>query len=321
MDSSATDRNALSGIVFVLGASLAFSINDLVFKLLSGDYPLHQMIFVRSLVAIVLCVAVIVPLAGGRAVLKTRRPKLHVLRGIFVVMSNITLYTGIAVLPLANTIAIFFAAPLMITALSAVLLKETVGPWRWTAVIVGLLGVVCVASPGLSGTSWYNILPVLAALTYAMVQIMTRWMGVTERPVTLFFYNQAVFVTFSIVFGLSFGAGQFANPSVPALDFLFRAWSEPSSRDLGLLVFLGVLSAGGGYLMTLAYSGQPANLIAPFEYSALVLAVIWGVVFFDEVPGLLQSTGICLIVLSGLGVALRERRIRNRPSANQISGR
>ena len=315
-----TSGNAF-GILFVLGASLAFSINDLVFKVLSDAYPLHQMIFVRSVVALALCAAIIVPLAGGVSAIKTRRPSLHLLRGVFVVTSNIALYTGIAVLPLADTIAVFFSAPLMITCLSAFVLKEAVGVWRWGAVIVGLIGVLCVAKPGFSDAGWYTLLPIFAAFTYALVQIMTRWLGVTERPVTLFFYNQVVFVVFSAAFGLTFGAGQFANPAEPAVDFIFRAWSVPSHWDLGLLIFLGVLSAGGGYLMTLAYASCPANLIAPFEYSALVLAVLWGAVIFSEFPDGLSTLGIMLIIASGLGVALREARLGKIAGVKQFSAR
>ena len=299
----------LGSILFVLGASAAFSINDLVFKLFSGDYPLHQMMFVRSAVALTLCAAVIVPLSGGRRALRTRRARLHLLRGSFLVVSNIALYTGLAVLHIADTVAIFFAAPLMITGLSVVLLGERVGIWRWLAVVAGLTGVLLIVKPGGAGFTWQFLLPVTAAFAYAMMQIMTRGMGMTERAATLFFYNQLAFVVFSAAAGLSVGGGRFADPDSPALDFLFRAWVTPPAGDMMLLVLLGVLSAGGGYMMTLAYRQSPSNIVAPFEYVALLMAVIWGYAIWNRLPDIAAACGIVLIVLSGLGIALREARL------------
>ena len=98
---------------------------------------------------------------------------------------------------------------------------------------------------------------------------MTRWMGVTEPAATLFFYNQVVFLTFSAMAGIVIGNGEFANPNAPAIDFLFRAWVVPSALDLLLLILLGALSAGGGYMMTHAYRQSVSSLIASFEYVAL----------------------------------------------------
>lgn len=306
-------RTHLTSIVFVLGASVAFSINDLVFKLFSGTYPLHQMIFFRALVALILCASIIVPLSGGMPSLRTRRPHLHMLRGFFVIVSNICLYTGLAILPIADTIAIFFAAPLMITGLSVVLLGEKVGVRRWLAVVAGLIGMLLIVKPGGSGFTWQTALPIAAALTYAVIQIMTRWMGMTERAVTLFFYNQVVFVLFSIVVGLAIGDGRYADPASPAMDFLFRAWVTPAPWDLAMLVLLGALSAGGGYMMTRAYQQSPSNIVAPFEYVALVMAVVWGFVFWERLPDFAAAAGIVLIVLSGLWIALREARLGIRP--------
>jgi drug/metabolite transporter (DMT)-like permease len=128
MDRIQINSSNARGILFVLGPSLAFSINDLVFKLLSDAYPLHQMIFIRSVVALGLCAAIIVPLTGGRSALKTHRPLLHLVRGIFVVTSNVILYAGIAV---GRHNSVFCSAPLMITFLSAFLPKEAVGVRRW----------------------------------------------------------------------------------------------------------------------------------------------------------------------------------------------
>ena len=135
-----SQRPASIGILCALAASIFFSLNDVTVKFLSGDYPLHQIVFIRALVALTLTLALITPFEGGFAALKTRRPALHLLRGVFVVIANSTFFAGIAVMPLADVTAIFFVAPLFITALSIIALGETVGPRRWAAVLVGLLG-------------------------------------------------------------------------------------------------------------------------------------------------------------------------------------
>lgn len=299
----------VKGIVFVLCATVAFSVNDLVFKLFSGTYPLHQMILIRSLVALFLCAVVIVPISGGVSTLRTRRPHLHILRGVFVVSSNIALYSALAVLPIADAIAIFYSAPLMITGLSVALLGAKVGLNRWLAIGLGMSGVLLVVQPGFAEFRWETLIAVFSALTYAMIQIMTRWMGMTERAVTLFFYNQVVFVVFSLCIGLAVGDGKFANPDAPLVDFLFRAWTTPPLLDLAILVLLGALSASGGYLMTLAYRDSPSHVVAPFEYLALLMAVIWGVVIWQTLPNRIAMLGILLIVMSGLWIAWREAKL------------
>ena len=310
---STDQRTHLLSIGFVFTASVAFSVNDLVFKLLSDTYPLHQMMFVRALVALMFCVSIIVPMSGGRAALRTRRPQMHLLRGFFVIISNITLYTGLAFLPLADTIAVFFSAPLMITVLSFAILSEKIGIWRWTAVIAGFLGVLLIMKPANASIGWSTVLPIAAAFTYAIVQVITRWIGLTERAATLFFYNQVIFVTFSAAIGLWVGDGRFATPDNPALNFLLRAWVPISNWDLTMLIILGALSAGGGYLMTRAYQQSPSNLVAPFEYVALIMAVVWGFAFFGRLPDLVASLGILLILASGVGITLREAKLGIRP--------
>ena len=126
-------RSAAFGISCALGATIFFSLNDLSIKFLSGDYPLHQIVFVRAAVALVITLAIIMPLDGGWAALKTRRPMIHVLRGVCVVVANSAFFAGIAAMPLADASAIFFVAPLFITGLSVVILGEVVGWRRWMA--------------------------------------------------------------------------------------------------------------------------------------------------------------------------------------------
>ena len=140
--------NAPVAIFCAIGASLSFSCNDVGVKFLSGGYALHEIVLFRSIIGLLFTLAVFVPMAGGFSVLKTRRPLLHLGRGLAVVSTNLIFFAGLATLPLGDAVAVFFVAPLLITGLSVIVLGEKVGPQRWIAVMVGLAGVIVIIRPG-----------------------------------------------------------------------------------------------------------------------------------------------------------------------------
>jgi drug/metabolite transporter (DMT)-like permease len=301
----AARRQTLTGILCALGASLAFSVNDMAIKYLSGDYALHQVILFRSLVGMGLVLAVVLPFQGGRAALRTRRPGAQVLRGLCVVASNLFYFAGLAALTLAFTSAVFFVAPLLITALSVPLLGERVGPRRWAAVAVGFAGVLVMLDPA-GGIGWAAALPLLSALAYACMHLMTRHLRGTESAVSLTFHTQLCFVVVSAAMGLGFGGGQMAAQEDPSLAFLLRGWVWPVAGDWPVLVATGFGSAIGGLLIAQAYRLGEAGVIAPFEYVAVPLAIFWGLVVFHEWPGARQWLGIALICGAGLYIGWRE---------------
>ncbi|MEM7439213.1 MAG: DMT family transporter [Pseudomonadota bacterium] len=311
------------GIFCALGASLCFSLNDVSIKFLSGDYPLHQIVFARAAVALTITLIFIMPFEGGFAALRTRRPFLHAFRGLCVVVANSTFFAGIAVMPLADVTAIFFVAPLFITALSVVILKEVVGLRRWTAVAIGLAGVIIVVRPGGASFTSVAILPALAALAYAGLQVMTRKMGLSERASTMAIYIQLTFLFVSGGLGLALGDGRYlvSAGDSGALQFFLRPWVWPDTEDLWRMAFLGVLSACGGYLISQAYRGSDAALIAPFEYSSLILSVCFGYLIWAEVPLMTTWLGIALIAGSGIFIAWRESQVGAKPVAKRVAGR
>ncbi len=295
----------LIGILCVVGASVAFSANDMTVKWLSGDYPLHQIVLVRAIVAMILTLAIIIPLEGGFVNLKTRRPFIHFLRGLAVVVANMTFFVGLVSLPLGEATAIFFMAPLFITAFSVVFLGETVGLRRWIAVLVGLCGVIIVLRPGAS-FQWAALLPMVAALAYALLQIMTRKIGVTDKASTMAFYIQMTFIIVCTVIGLTLGDGRYAGTGNANIEFLTKAWVWPPARDIGIMAALGVFSAAGGYLISQGYRLCEAALVAPFEYLTMPLAVFWGVMIWNDWPDAVAWIGISLIAGAGLYVFYRE---------------
>lgn len=316
-----TERGVAVGIACALGATVFFSLNDLSIKFLSGDYPLHQIVFLRAAVALLITLGIFMPLDGGWSALKTRRPGIHVIRGVCVVVANSTFFASIAAMPLADASAIFFVAPLFITGLSVVFLGEVVGIRRWIAVVVGLLGVVIVVRPTGAGFTAVALLPAIAALAYAGLQTMTRYTGMSERASTMSFYIQLTFLVVTGGLALTLGDGRFAGSENEALEFFLRPWVMPPLRDGLIMLALGGISACAGYLIAQAYRGTDAGVVAPFEYTALLLAVFWGIVIWGEWPAWSTWIGIVLIAGSGIYVALREAKLEAKPSAKRVAGR
>lgn len=275
----------------------------------------------RAAVALVLTVWLLAPRGQRLSAFRTHRVRAHLFRGLCVVITNMAYFAALATLPLAETSAIFYVAPLLITALSAWLLKEQVGPRRWSALVVGMLGVLLIVKPGTAAFQWAVLLPALSALAYAGMHTMTRSMGLAESAVTMAIYIQLTFIVVCSAMGLAFGHGQWAGSGHPSLEFLFRAWAWPTAPDLALFVLAGACSAAGGYLITQAYRNSAAGLVAPFEYSGLLLAAFWGFALWGEVPGAWSAVGIVLILGSGLFVALREARLQVTPTAREAAGR
>jgi drug/metabolite transporter (DMT)-like permease len=298
---------SLRGILCVLVAGATFSTSDMLIKTLSGDYPLHQIVFIRAIVALVIVLGLFMPLEGGYHNVRSARWKLHVFRGGCVVVANMSFFVGVAALPLAEATAIFFVAPLIITALSVPILGEKVGVRRWLSVMVGLVGVVIVIRPGSEVFQYAALAPVLAAFAYAFMQITARKLGGTERASTMAFYVQATFVLVCATSGLTIGDGRFAEAvDSPTLLFLLRAWTVPSQFDGGVMLAVGVLSAFGSYLISQGYRLAEATTAAPFEYIVLPMAIMWGVIVFGDWPDAIALLGILLIVASGLYAFWRE---------------
>ncbi|MEX3316691.1 DMT family transporter [Sulfitobacter sp. PS-8MA] len=312
MTTNPHNRAGLAIGLILLGVA-AISVNDMLIKRLSGGYPLHQIVFTRSAIGLVLGL-VLVRLEGGFHLLKTRQPVLHLLRGLLIVISNMAFFLALSVLPLAEATALFFAAPLFITVLSIPLLDEKVGPLRLGAVIVGFIGVVIMMRPWASTATlevsrWVLLLPVLAALTYALNQLMTRKLGVNSKASALMVYIQAAFVAVSLGFFLVAGDGRFVDAgSSVSLQFLLRAWIWPAQEDYLTFLGIGLNIALIGYCLSQAYRLGDAATVAPFEYIGLPLAVFWGFVIFGDLPVWEVWVGIALILASGLFVYLRERQ-------------
>lgn len=319
MTTASAEANILdspvTGIFFIVLGMAFISVNDALIKFLSDAYPLHQIVFVRSLVGITVSL-MIVRFEGGLGILRTTRPGLHLLRGLLLVIANLTFFLALAAMPIAEATAIFFVAPLFITLLSIPILKDKVGLRRIAAVIVGFGGVLVMLRPGGDEGApglLISLLPVVAALTYALFQLLTRKLGGISKASAMAVYIQGLFIIVGLGFFAVAGDGRFTDDvSGASLTFLLRAWSWPAGRDMVLLLALGVLSAGIAYALSQAYRSASAATVAPFEYIAMPLAALWGFLIWNEVPDLRAAAGMALILGSGLYVLAREQR-RRRP--------
>lgn len=306
MISISDNRANVIGVLSAMGAAFFFSLNDVAIKFLSGDYALHQVVLIRSVIGMTLLLTIIFPMQGGVILFRTHRLGSHILRGLFVVFANFFFFMALAAMPLAEVVAIFFVSPLFVTVLSVLILGEHVGPRRWIAVGVGLLGVIIVMRPGTSTFQAASLLPIAAALGYALLHIMTRRIGATESPATMTFYIQLVFIFVSSGIGWAVGDGQFAGQGHPSMEFLLRGWVWPDPVDYPVFLLLGACSTAGGYLISQAYRLCEAGLAAPFEYIALPLAIFWGAVIFGEFPDAVSWLGTGLILFGGMYMFWRE---------------
>jgi drug/metabolite transporter (DMT)-like permease len=299
-------------MALALGGGAVLSINDLSIKFLSGDYALHQIILIRALIALAIVLAVVAVSGTGFGQLRSRRWRAHLLRVSLVMVSNVTYFMGLSVLPLADAVAMAFVAPVFVVLLGAVILGERVGAQRWAAVMLGLLGVGLVMRPSMGSVQPAALLVVISALAYASCHIMTRQLRGTESAMTLNFHVQVGFIVVSLAMGLAVGDGHLAQASRPdaPLAFLLRPWIAPPLADWPALLGTGLAVGIGGLMMSEAYRRSEVALIAPFEYIGMPMAILWGFWVFGTWPDARAWVGIALICGAGVHTLLRERRAR-----------
>jgi drug/metabolite transporter (DMT)-like permease len=274
------------GIVYMIGATVMFAASSAVSKWLVASYPIGEVLFTRTGIALITCALFIMPQAG-LAAFRTRRLPHHLMRSLSQGCSQTCLLIAFSLMPLAGAIAINFSAPLFTVLISALLLKEKVGLARWVALLVGFCGVLIVANPG-AGVFQIGALFALAnAVLYGSVTVGVRGMTATESAETLILYQLALLTAF---FALLLPLG----------------WISPTPADAGWILFNGVSNAVGQYWWTRALHLAPASAVAPFYYLSLVWASILGFAVWGDVPTVSLVIGSGVVVASGLFLLWRE---------------
>jgi drug/metabolite transporter (DMT)-like permease len=294
------DKPAL-GIALMLAGIAGFSVMDATIKWLTADYPVAQVVALRSWFGLPL-LSLFALYGGGLKSLKSQRPLAHGLRYLLVLLLSFGFFWGLSQMKLVDAIAITFAAPIFITALSVPILDETVGWHRWLAIGVGFCGVLVMLRPGMGVFQWAALIVLGSVVVYALLMITTRAFKETESTAALMLYPQLGMSLTGVVLAPFF-------------------WVTPNLFDLGLFALAGLFGSIGVMCVTHAFRLGPAAVISPFEYSALIWATLLGFFLWDELPDTITLMGAAIVISSGLYIIYREtiKLGRARPKLPSIS--
>lgn len=285
-----TEQHPLKAIGFFSAAVLLISIVDAVCKIYTTDLHAVQLVW-GYFVGINLTLAVYFAIRRERlsVLLKTERRGLQLARPAFLAGSITSLFIGLTYLPIAETTAIGFTAPLFITALSVPLLKEKVGFHRWAAVVIGLAGVLIIVRPGGGLWHWASVMPLIGAVFFAAFQLVTRVLASSERTHVTLFHT---------------GIGGLFWTSLMVPFF----WTSPTAIHWVVFIGTGAMGALAHLCMISAFNRAEASLLAPHNYTKIIWVAVLGYVLFDDLPSLNMWVGTAVIVSAGVYVLYRERR-------------
>jgi drug/metabolite transporter (DMT)-like permease len=293
--------NPARGIAFKLISAALFAVMQALVRYLGSRYPIGQVVFYRSVFAIVPVVLVYAWRGELAAIVRTERPLGQAGRGVLSIAGMFFNFGAVARLPLVESNAIAFSSPLFTVALAALILSERVRVYRWSAVVVGFVGVLVVLSPHLSGdeltaaiggaTSLIGVVyAICGSLTNAGTAIQTRRLTQSESTSSIVFY-----------FSLSCALAGLAT-----LPF---GWVTPSRGEIAALISIGILGGTGHIFLTESYRFASASLVAPFDYTAMIWALVLGYAMFGETPTSEIVLGSAIIAAAGLFVIWRERQL------------
>jgi len=300
--------NNVKGISFLMLAVLIISLQNIAVKWIGGDYPVLEIVILRSLIALP-CTILFFRFEGKKGLPTTQRHKLEYVRGFFLFLSYTTHFMGVAALPLADVESIRFSAPLMITILSVFILGEKVGLRHWLALIVGFIGILVIIKPGSATFNLGSIFILISVLFYALTVIITRKLRATDSSATMAYYSSLVYLVAALIFSpLTFIVGETSNTH-SSIAFLFRAWAMPTLLDWVIMSGLGLVWAGWTYFMAKGYSLAQASFAAPVEYVSLPINIFWGLIIWQEIPTLTTFAGALLTIFSGIYIFYKERKV------------
>lgn len=290
----------LYGISLKIISTLAFTLMSAGIKIVAARSPVGQMIFCRSFFALIPLFIWLVWQGDFPLALRTRNLAGHLKRGLIGSIGMFAGFTALTLLPLPDAIAINYAGPLLVVMLAAWLLKEQVRFYRWTAVVVGFVGVVIMLSPhfetrdialGLgSGPALGALAAIVGAFCSAFATIAVRMLTKTETTGAIVFY----FMVLTSLLGLATSV---------------FGWPMPTLSDAALLVMIGILGGLGQIFLTASYRAADASLVAPFEYTSMIWALAIGWFLFGEMPVKAVLVGSAIVVSAGLFVIWRENQL------------
>ncbi len=273
-------RSAIAGIAFMVAACAVVSLNDATVKLLATELPIGEIVCLRAAAALSLGL-VFAWRERGRISFRIASPRLQVLRGLLAAGGMYLFVSGLRHLPLADAVAILFAAPLFSFVLAVIVLGEGLNARRVIAALTGFAGIVVMARPGTPHFTWVLLLPLGAAVFGGLREVITRHLSHRDSSSSTYVAGTAVVVIASFA-SIAFG------------------WEWPSTRQLLLLGLAGMLVGFAEYFMIEAYRHAEVTLVAPFVYTSMVWASLFGFLIFGTVPAPAVVIGAVLIIASGL---------------------
>jgi drug/metabolite transporter (DMT)-like permease len=276
----------LTGIVLMLGGVCLFSFVDALGKYLVGTYSVGQLLLFRAFVALVLIAPFI---WRARAELRTiPRPGLQLLRIVLSAGEVAGFFAATVYLPLADVITFYLAAPIFVTAMSAIFLGEQVGWRRWSAVAVGFCGVLIALNPSAQTVTWPALIAIAGSFAFAVLMVVTRFLRGSSD--------------------IMLASGQFASSFLLGAVLAPFGWVTPALRDLGLFVIAAVISLAALLAVNRSLKLAPASVVVPYQYTMIIWAGLFGYLIFGDVPSTNIAVGAAVIVAAGLYIFLRERK-------------
>ena len=273
------------GFLYMFISICAFSIMDLIVKW-SENYPVGEVLFFRGFFGLV-PIFFLIPREKYFNFYKTNKAFLHFKRCVSGLIAIVAIFIALRKLPLATVVSISFAAPIFTTIMSIFFLNEKVGLYRWLAVLVGFIGIIVISEPGFISLNIYYIYPIIFCLGLSYVAIAIKQLSSTE-PVWLI--------------------GLFFSCSIMTISFftLPQGWILPSLKDLFLLCMVGILGGLANLWLTQSYKFSEVSLVTPLKYLALVFAIVFGYIFWDEIPTTKTLIGSALVIISTAIIFRRE---------------
>ena len=299
-------NNNPKGIIFILLAMLAFSVQDSIMKYIYNFASLYEVYLIRTLVSFAI-ILLFLKITKKPIVFKTKYPLLTFCRVILFFFGFSFFYISLTVLPLITATALFFVTPFLITIFAKFFLKEQIGPRRWSAVILGFVGVYVILNPNFTNFDYMTLTPILCALCYSLSMIIIKLTSEKDTVYTQTFTFYFGAIIFSIIIYFVTGDGQYNTLDHPASQYIFREWFSNLEISLLLMIVTG-FTASIAFIFTFsAYRIASPAVVSPFEYSILIWSSLSGWYFFNEVPDLKTITGILLIVCGGIYIFIREK--------------
>ena len=299
-------NNNPKGIVFILISMMVFSVQDGIMKHIYNFVSLYEIYLIRTVVSFVLILLFLI-ITKKPIVFKSQYPLLTFTRVILFFFGFSSFYVSLTVLPLGTATALFFVTPFLITIFAHFFLKEEIGLRRWSAVVVGFIGVYVTLNPDFSNFNYLSLLPILCAFCYSLSMIIIKKTSDKDSVYTQTFTFYIGAIILSIIFYFVIGDGQYNTSNHPASQFIFREWFVDFNSNILLMTATGVTATLAFLFLFTAYSIASPAVVSPFEYSILFWSPLVGWLYFDEIPSLNTVIGILIIVSSGVYIFMREK--------------